>query len=263
MHTAEEAALASHHQIASPQPADHHVPAHKHQKPHHAGGKKTKEEDEENDENTTGGEDEEEVDEEGAEGDESETGSGSGEEEGSEGSSDEKFPYERDLFSLCPSYHFIKRLYTCDDAVTYKAFSKLTNQVVAIKICDGYDGKVTPKEVRLLNRAQGHPNICVMNGWHPFPQNHSYAIITQFIENEPIETIFDSPQLHKVFMKDMLSGLQHMHARGILFRDLKPSNCLWSSAEKKAIIIDFDVGSYYDPVNLHRSMVGTDGYMVS
>ena len=38
-----------------------------------------------------------------------------------------------------------------------------------------------PKEVRLLNRAQGHPNICVMNGWHPFATNGSYAIITEFI----------------------------------------------------------------------------------
>ena len=37
--------------------------------------------------------------------------------------------------------------------------------------------------------------------------------------------------------------------------------CCWLPF--RAIIIDFDVGSYFDPVNLHRSMVGTDGYMVS
>jgi serine/threonine protein kinase len=126
--------------------------------------------------------------------------------------------------------------------------------VVAIKICDGYDGKVVPKEVRLLNRAQGHPNICVMNGWsdistgvglsvllasplidrfmqsnlfafrHPFPSNGSYALITAFIDNDPIETLFDQPSLHRIYMRDMMLGLQHLHSRGILFRDLKPSN---------------------------------------
>lgn len=87
--------------------------------------------------------------------------------------------------------------------------------------------------------------------------------MTAFIDNEPIENLFDNVSLQKVYMRDMLRGLQHLHSRGIIFRDLKPSNVLWNAANKKAIIIDFDVGSYFDPVNLHRSMVGTDGHMVS
>jgi hypothetical protein len=140
------------------------------------------------------------------------SGSGSGSGSGSQRSRtsstsswQDALPYEKNLFSLAPSYHFIKRLYSCADAVTYKAYSKLTNKLVAIKICDGYDssGTVVPKEVRLLNRAQGHPNVCVMNGWHPFPSNGYYAIITEFIENEPIETLFDRPELHKVYMRSV------------------------------------------------------------
>ncbi len=39
------------------------------------------------------------------------------------------------------------------------------------------------------------------------------------------------------------------------------SNVLWNTALQKAVIIDFDVSSYFDPVKLHRSMVGTDGLM--
>jgi hypothetical protein len=220
VHTVAEAEQASHSQATSPTPK-HHVPAHKHAKHSSASSaaaaksKRDQEaDDEEHDDDDevnesvqAEGEDEAEEDE-GSE----EEGSGSEESESSE-EDGEKFPYEKNLFSLCPSYHFIKRLYTCDDAVTYKAFSKLTNQVVAIKICDGYDGKVTPKEVRLLNTAQGHNNICVMNGWHPFGANHCYAIITEFIENEPIEIIFDHLPMHKVYMRDLLSGLQHLHDR--------------------------------------------------
>lgn len=69
---------------------------------------------------------------------------------------------------------------------------------------------------------------------HAFGSTHSYAIITEFIENEPIETIFDRPSLHKVYMRDLLSGLAHLHERNIIFRDIKPSNVLWSSAQEKS-----------------------------
>lgn len=153
--SAEEAVAASQSQVNSPQPVDHHVPAHKHEIDHqhhpHAHHQhhhhQPIEEDEAADADVEG----------------SESGASDA---SSEISATDKFPYEKNLFSLCPSYHFIKRLYTCEDAVTYKAFSKLTNGIVAIKVCDGYDGKVAPKEVRLLNSAQGHKNICVMNGWY-------------------------------------------------------------------------------------------------
>ena len=169
------------------------------------------------------------------------------------------FPYERNIFALCPSYHFIKRLYACDDAVTYQAISKITNELVAIKICDGYNGRNAPKEVRLLSSVQGHERMCVFYGWHPFPHTRAYAIITKFIHNVPIETIFDQPALHKVYMRHLLEGIKHMHDRGVLYRDVKPSNVLWQSEEQRAVFIDFDVGTYFEPQALHRSIVGTDG----
>lgn len=257
--SAEEAEAISHSQSISPLPPDHHVPAHKH--PHHC-HTSTKTEEEEGKDDTRKQQvatmSAPTID---AARSRSSSVSSSSSSSSSSSDSDDRFPYEKNIFSLCPSYHFIRRLYTCDDAVTYKAFSKLTNQVVAIKICDGYDRKTMPKEVKLLNSAQGHTNICVMNGWHPFPSNHCYAIVTEFIENEPIESIFGQPSLHKVYMRDMLMGIKHLHERHIIFRDIKPSNVLWSKQKQKAIIIDFDVGSYFDPVHFHRSMVGTDGYM--
>lgn len=73
---------------------------------------------------------------------------------------------------------------------------------------------------------------------HPFPSTHSYAIITEFIENEQIEMIFDEPAMHKVYMRDLLAGLQHLHARQIIFRDVKPSNCLLAIKRRQDGTID-------------------------
>ena len=36
---------------------------------------------------------------------------------------------------------------------------------------------------------------------------------------------------------------------------------MWDEETRRATLIDFDVATFYDPVDLHRRCVGTDGYM--
>jgi serine/threonine protein kinase len=174
----------------------------------------------------------------------------------------DSFPYESNIFALSRYYHFMKRLYTCKDAVTYKAVSKLTGEKVAIKLCAGYDGAKDPKEVRILSILQGHRNIVKYLGWHHLPSTRAHAIVTQYISNREVKaSLWGKPDKIRMYMKDVISALLHMHKSNILYRDIKPSNCLWDAEHEKAYIIDYDVATIFDQKRLHRSMVGTDGFI--
>ena len=63
------------------------------------------------------------------------------------------------------------------------------------------------------------------------------------------------------YMFDLLSCLEYVHKRNVLYRDVKPSNIMWDEEKRQATLIDFDVATFFDPEDLHRRCVGTDGYM--
>ena len=72
---------------------------------------------------------------------------------------------------------------------------------------------------------------------------------------------FASETLDITYMRDVLTALVHMHERGVLYRDLKPSNVMWNDTEGKAIVIDFDVATFWNPTQRHHRCLGTDGYI--
>ena len=182
-------------------------------------------------------------------------------------STTDRFPYERNILALQPHYFVLRRLYACQDAVTYKAVARVPppesqSPLVVLKVADGYSGKKDPKEVRLLTAVQGHPRICKLVGWHPLLSTECSAMVTVYIQHSEIEaTVMLSRRKQQIYMLDLLSALQHMHARNVLYRDIKPSNVLWSEADEHATVIDFDVATFYSGERRHRSVVGTDGYL--
>ena len=186
-------------------------------------------------------------------------------------STTDRFPYERNILALQPHYLILRRLYACQDAVTYKAVARATpsadstthSPLVVLKISDGYSGKKDPKEVRLLTAVQGHPRICRLVGWHPLLSTECSVMVTQYIDHSEIEhTVMLSRRKQQRYLSDLLSAVAHMHSRNVLYRDIKPSNVLWSDVDEHATVIDFDVATFYSgDSRRHRSVVGTDGYL--
>jgi len=117
--------------------------------------------------------------------------------------------------------------------VVYKALDKNTGELVALKrvrleLEDEGIPATTIREVSLLKQCT-HTNIVkIMDVVH---ENGKLYLVFEYVDEE-LKKYLDTikrkmdPLLVKSYMYQLLKGLYHCHARGVLHRDLKPQNIL-------------------------------------
>ncbi|KAL8151070.1 hypothetical protein V2J09_020878 [Rumex salicifolius] len=138
----------------------------------------------------------------------------------------------------------------------YKAQDLIHSKLVALKRVrfDNLDRESVnfmAREIIILRRLD-HPNIIKLEGVIASPASSSLYLIFEYMEHDLTglasipEIRFTEPQV-KCYMKQLLSGLEHCHSRGVLHRDIKGSNLLIDNSGILKIA-DFGLASFYDPV---------------
>ncbi len=172
---------------------------------------------------------------------------------------EDEFPFEENVMSLSRTYQFMDRLSTSDSVVVYKAFHKKMKKKVVIKILDEEVKSRHPRIVRILSVIQGCKYLPQLVGWHNLKSTNCMAVTTEYISSDDIEDYCDgdAKRIQRV-MFGIASAVSHLHTNNIIHRDIKPGNVLWDG--KKAILIDFDLSTFYDEKRLHRWNSGTPGF---
>lgn len=69
----------------------------------------------------------------------------------------------------------------------------------------------------------------------------------QYYHHDAFETYFDNLTLTEIqnYMRSALTGLSKMHLKGIIHRDIKPTNILFDRKSQKCKIIDFNRAEVY------------------
>ena len=156
-------------------------------------------------------------------------------------------------------------------SVVYKARHKMTEQEVALKILPPELAAHSQVKSRFLEEAKAlaaldHPNIVHLYNFGQ--ENQSFVLAMQYVQGKTWErTILENkrlpwPQSVKIAI-DVLKALEYAHGRGIVHRDMKPSNVLVRAHDNMATVMDFGIAKMTTSTKLTATgqTMGTVRYM--
>ncbi|XP_077212170.1 putative serine/threonine-protein kinase At1g54610 [Tasmannia lanceolata] len=137
----------------------------------------------------------------------------------------------------------------------YKARDMITGKIVALKKVrfdnlETESVKFMAREILVLRRLD-HPNVLKLEGLVTSRMSCSLYLVFEYMEHDLAGLAacpgvgFTLPQI-KCYMKQLFSGLEHCHSRGVLHRDIKGSNLLIDN-DGILKIADFGLASFFNP----------------
>lgn len=164
-------------------------------------------------------------------------------------------------------YRVLARIGTGAASELYAVQDPRTKQVWALKHVIRY----TEKDDRFLEQTMNeyavgsklaHPNV---RGMHRLVKHrkmfkmHSISLLMELVDAFPLDQRLpkNDKQAVKIF-KQVAEGLSHMHGRGFVHADIKPSNILVSEHDEVKII---DLGQGCATGTVKKRIQGTPGYM--
>jgi len=148
----------------------------------------------------------------------------------------------------------------------HRGVIKETGQVVAVKILNHmslntFELESLQREIFTMS-VISHPSLLQLYG---YTTEAPYFVITELMSNGSLYNILHeyphelSPTDRTLIAIDIARGMEYLHSRGILHRDLKSHNILLDS-RKRPKICDFGLVRYKSAVPM-TGMIGTIGWM--
>jgi serine/threonine protein kinase len=156
-------------------------------------------------------------------------------------------------------------------SVVFKGRHNMTAQEVALKILPPELAAHSQVKGRFLEEAKAlaaldHPNIVHL---YTFGQeNGCFVLAMQFVQGRTWERLIIEnkrlgAQLSAKIAVDVLRALEYAHGRGVVHRDMKPSNVLVRDHDQSATVMDFGIAKMTTSTKLTATgqTMGTVRYM--
>lgn len=120
---------------------------------------------------------------------------------------------------------------------------------VAIKVFIPGRKKKVRREVAMLQYLSEGPNIENVREVVRNPLNNQFCMVSDFYLYDNFTDYFQKFTLKTLqnYMRELLRALDFIHSKGVVHRDIKPQNVLYSFKSQKMKIIDFGLAEFYHP----------------
>ena len=119
------------------------------------------------------------------------------------------------------------------------------------------------REAQILAQCDRHPNILKVH--HMGEEQGRPFLVTDYIEGEPLSKAMPLPARRAaLIVRKVADALAHVHAKGVLHRDVKPENILlMKDVPDEPVLIDFGLAWAADSERLTRTnaTLGTPAFM--
>ena len=155
-------------------------------------------------------------------------------------------------------------------ATVYRAYHPALDRYVALKMMhplfqqdEGFLSRFT-REARIVAKLE-HPNIVPI---YDFNENNGQPyLVMKYIDGKTLKQVMDNspPNLQRILqiMRQVANALDYAHQRGVLHRDVKPSNVLLSH-DDQIYLTDFGLARLVQAGDSSMSagmIVGTPNYI--
>eukprot|EP01063_Lacrimia_lanifica_P003565 TRINITY_DN11905_c0_g2_i1.p1 TRINITY_DN11905_c0_g2~~TRINITY_DN11905_c0_g2_i1.p1 ORF type:complete len:1370 (+),score=549.00 TRINITY_DN11905_c0_g2_i1:155-4264(+) len=159
------------------------------------------------------------------------------------------------------NYQIYEKIGKGRHSTVYKGRLKKTVDYYAIKSVDKAQRSRVLNEVTMLHQLS-HENILHFHHWYE-TNNHLWLIEEYCTGSDVLTLIKQDKSLPEetlvTFASDLLSAVNYIHSRGIIYCDLKPSNVL-IDAHGFLKLSDFGLARHIDNITAERK-IGTPTYM--
>lgn len=165
-------------------------------------------------------------------------------------------------------YRIIDRLGEGGAAIVYKARDTRLDRVVVLKMLKKSLARQDGGKERFLREARlasalDHPNIAGIYNIHD--EGGLTFIVMQYVEGVPLNQVLSDSRMELTtalsIAIQVVDGLCHAHARGIIHRDMKPSNVLITSTGQ-AKILDFGLAKRGDREGTESALITKHGQLI-
>lgn len=136
------------------------------------------------------------------------------------------------------------------------------SELCAIKVLKPVNNDRIRREIKILTILSDSPNTLHLMDVLVDPKNGIISIVTKFVPNTPWRSLMGSLSLNdiRVYAYKVLHALAYTHSKGIMHRDVKPSNILCMKPSDEVVLADWGLAEFYHPLRKYSAHVGTKAY---